>query len=157
MCSKIDFSNSIRIYDSLNIYYAEFPSDDWFITKELMNHSNGITGSDSTKGYLRFMAITEIDTIDSSESDEEAHENILKEFDVLDFGEVSINSQDYKWHLVDFDENIIPIYTLFVSRIINKKRYLINLSTEKKSHNYRESICSLESFIKEISFAKEPT
>lgn len=145
-CDKIDFSQGTQIKDSLGHYSVRFPNSNWFITRNLDENGNGVTGSDTLLGYHQFAAITEIEMDDDWPSIEESQKEIDEQFNVIDKGTILYQNQKCYWHLVQFDEGILPIYSLYVQLYKNNRQYIINMSVEKGA-NFRKKICQLETFL----------
>lgn len=145
-CDKIDLSNGDIFTDSLGHYSVRYPNKKWLPIRNLDKNGNGITGGDTLSGYSQFVAITEIEKGENWLSQEENLNEIGRMFNVLEKGHINYKGQKCYWHLVNFDDGPIPLYTLFVGVNKNNRFYIINLSVEQRE-NYRQKLCRLEPFL----------
>lgn len=145
-CEKIDFKNGVSIKDTLGRYAINFPDQTWYITKNLDENGNGVTGSNTSLGYQQFASITEIEKGNDWPPKEQGLKEIEENFNVLQRGSIKFKNQKCYWHLVKFDEGILPIYSLYLQYDKNNRLYTINMSVEQGA-DYKVKLCRLESFL----------
>lgn len=145
-CDKIDFSEGIVFSDTLGHYSVKYPNKKWLPIRNLDENGNGVTGVDTLLAYNQIAAITEIEKGENWPSKEENLREIEEMYNVLDRGYINYKGQKCYWHLVKFDEGVIPIYTLYLGVDKTDRFYIVNLSVEQ-GENYKNKLCKLEPFI----------
>lgn len=147
-CHEVDLSRSIIVTDSLNHFSISIPDSTWKPIRFLFENENGLTVGDTTKGFLRLINITE-QKYDGQWDWEEEQKIIENFFNVEETGDLNFNGKACRWNLVSFDNDKLPMYSLYLTMLDSLNFYTINISIEK-TMDYKTRICELESIIKTL-------
>ncbi len=152
-CEKLDLSKSVNVTDSLNHFSISVPDSTWKPVRFLSKNENGLTVGDTTKGFLRLINITEQEYNGLWNWDKE-QKSVEKTFNVKETGDLNFNGKVCRWNLVSFDNDKVPMYSLYLTVVDSLKFYTINMSVEK-TMDYKTKICELESIIKTLKINKK--
>ena len=152
-CDQLDLRNGMTIKDSLNHYQITYPDSSWMPILNLDTDGNGITVGDTSLGYLRMFAVTELERdFDFADWDEQ-QEDIESEFNVKEKGTIDYKKQKVHWNLVKFEvDNTWTLY-LTVNHPTDKRFYTLNLTVED-GENFKKRLCTLESFLDKFEIVK---
>ena len=144
-CKKVNLNNGMIIKDSLNHYQITYPDSTWLTIRNSENESAIIVG-DTSIGYLRVFSVTEQEREFDFENWNKEQKEIESQFNVIEKGEIDYKNQNVHWNLVKFDEDNTWSLFLTVNHPTEKRFYTLSITVED-GENFKNRICTLESFL----------
>lgn len=148
-CLKIDIKKGIKVTDNLDRFHVTFPNENWepnFHNDEL---GNGIVGAVLEGNSFKSFSVSELSKAENWMSKKEQQADIESKYNVIESGLTKINGIESLWNLVDFKNDSIPSFTLYImtEHPTENLFYTLNLSVSKDKYGKKE-LCELENLLK---------
>ncbi len=152
-CEQVDLQNGMEIRDKLDHYQITYPDSTWLPILNLDTNGNGITVGDTSLGYIRVFAVTELERNFEFTDWDEQQKDIESKFDVIDKGTINYQNQEVHWNLVKFEVDKMMTLYFTVNHPTDKRFYTLNLTVED-GESFKERLCTLESFLDKFGILK---